>query len=228
MSRGIFITATGTDIGKTFVTALIVKKLRDHGINAGYYKAALSGAEYINGKLVAVDADYVCKIAGLADEPNSLVSYIYETPVAPHLASRLEGNPIEMDKLVADFDRIKTKFDFVTAEGSGGIVCPLRLGEKDIMLTDVIKALNLDIIIVALAGLGTINSLVLTWEHAKLHNLTVKGIILNHFEPGNFLHEDNKKQIEYLTGIPVITCLSSDAADLSIDIGALTGLYKEL
>ena len=45
MSKGIFITATGTDIGKTFVTALIVKKLRDAGLNAGYYKAALSGAE---------------------------------------------------------------------------------------------------------------------------------------------------------------------------------------
>ena len=52
MSKGIFITATGTDIGKTYVTALIVKKLHDSGIKAGYYKAALSGAEYINGSLV--------------------------------------------------------------------------------------------------------------------------------------------------------------------------------
>ena len=50
MTKGIFITATGTDVGKTYVSALIVKKLRELGINCGYYKPALSGAEFINGK----------------------------------------------------------------------------------------------------------------------------------------------------------------------------------
>ena len=57
MSRALFITATGTDVGKTYVTALIVKLLRDAGIDAGYYKAALSGAEERCGKLVPGDAD---------------------------------------------------------------------------------------------------------------------------------------------------------------------------
>ena len=66
MSKGIFITATGTDIGKTFVTALITKKLRQNGFNAGYYKGALSGAKWIDGQLVAGDPDYICRVSKTA------------------------------------------------------------------------------------------------------------------------------------------------------------------
>lgn len=87
MSKGIFLTGTSTEIGKTFVTALIVKKLHENGLNAGYYKPALSGAEYVNGTLTAGDAAHVCQTAGLQAEANSLVSYIYETAVSPHLAA---------------------------------------------------------------------------------------------------------------------------------------------
>ncbi len=67
MAKGIFVTGTGTDVGKTYVTALIVKKLADAGIHAGYYKAALSGAESIEES----DAGYVKKIAGITQEDSS-------------------------------------------------------------------------------------------------------------------------------------------------------------
>lgn len=228
MSKGIFITATGTDVGKTFVTALMIKKLRQNGINAGYYKAALSGAEWLDMQLVAVDANHVCKISGMKNEPNSLVSYIYETAVSPHLAAQIESNPIDMEVLISDFEKSKSTFDFITVEGSGGIVCPLRLDEKSIMLTDVIKALDLDVVIVASAELGTINSAVLTVEYAKHHNIAIKGIIVNGYEDDNFLHIDNKKQIENLTGIPILACVPHDADNLEIDFNVLTSLYKEL
>ena len=226
MSRSIFITATGTDAGKTYVSALIVKKLRESGLNAGYYKAALSGAEYIDGKLIAGDAMQVCRISKLQAEANSLVSYIYKTPVSPHLASQREGNPVEIDKIKSDFAKHSVIFDFITVEGSGGIVCPLRLDDKKIMLADVIKELNLDIIIVALSSLGTINSTVLTAEFAKQNGINVKGIILNYYEKNNFLHIDNKKQIEFLTKIPVIACISDNALDIDIDLEVLVNLYK--
>lgn len=228
MSRGIFITATGTDVGKTYITALIVKLLRHHNINAGYYKAALSGAELINSKLTAGDAKHVCDISGIEGEPNSLVSYIYKTAVSPHLASRIEGNPVEMDVIISDFNLMKDKFDFITVEGSGGIVCPLRMDEKNVMLTDIIKELNLDLIIVAPASLGSINSTVLTASYAESMNIAVKGIILNQYDKNNFMHTDNKKMIEELTGVPVVACVPENSKDLDIDINALTSLYKEL
>lgn len=228
MSKGIFVTATGTDAGKTFITALMVKKLRQDGINAGYYKAALSGAEWIDGQLVAGDSSYVCRVSRMENEPNSLVSYIYETPVSPHLAAQIEDRPIDMNVLISDFDKSKSTFDFITVEGSGGIVCPLRLDDKSIMLTDVIKAFDLDVILVASAALGTINSVVLTVEYAKQHNIVIKGIIVNEYEADNFLHIDNKKQIEHLTGIPVIACVSQNADNLEITAGELASLYREV
>ena len=91
MAKGIFVTGTGTDVGKTYVTALIVKKLADAGIHAGYYKAALSGAESIEES----DAGYVKKIAGITQEDSSLLSYLYQNAVSPHLAARIEGNPVD-------------------------------------------------------------------------------------------------------------------------------------
>jgi len=224
-AKGIFITATGTDVGKTFVTGLIVKKLRGQGINAGYYKAAVSGAEWMDGHLVAGDAAHVVRVSGMEHEPNSLVSYMYETPVSPHLAAQIHNTPIEMSVIIEDFAKSKTQFSYITVEGSGGIVCPLRLDDTTIMLIDVIKQLHLDIIIIASATLGTINSVVLTVEYAKNHHIGVKGIILNEYEADNFLHQDNKKQIEYLTGVPIIACVAKNETDLQIDSDVLSQMY---
>lgn len=226
MTKGIFITGTGTDIGKTFVTALIAKKLNESGLKTGYYKAALSGAKRLNSELVLGDAKYVCEVSGLKYNPKKLVSYAYETAVSPHLAAKIEGNPIEIDTVKRDFESLKKDFDYITVEGSGGIVCPLRLDDKVVMLSDVIKCLNLDIIIVASASLGTINTTVLTVEYAKQLEINIKGIILNEYDRENFLHIDNKKQVEYLTGVPVVACVSHGDENLDIDIEELKNLYK--
>lgn len=228
MSKGIFITATGTDIGKTYVTGLIVKLLRQNGLHAGYYKPALSGAERVAGKLVPGDCKSVADRAELAVPPENLVSYIYETAVSPHLASQLEKKPIDPNVILADFTKAKQQYDYLTVEGCGGLVCPLRLDEQRILLTDIIKLLQLDILVIASAGLGTINDVFLTTEYAKRQRIAVKGIILNHYDNNNFLHKDNKKSIELLTGLPVIACVASDAADIRVDLQTLLACYKEV
>lgn len=229
MPKSIFITATGTDVGKTYVTALLVKKLRQSGLNAGYYKAALSGAEMIDGRLVPGDAKYVCDIAGLDDDPAALVSYLYQTPVAPHLAARLEGAPLEMDVVQRDFAAMTQKYDHVVMEGAGGIICPLRDDETArIHLIDVIKTLNLPVIIVADAGLGTINAGLLTLEYAKKHQIGVTGFILNRYETKNFLHEDNKAQLEKLGNVPVLACVTEQDKDLDMDTTRLVKLFSEV
>ena len=74
MTKGIFITATGTDVGKTYISGLIVKKLRESGLNCGYFKPALSGAEMINGLRISGDCSYVFKQAGITLNPLNYVS----------------------------------------------------------------------------------------------------------------------------------------------------------
>lgn len=221
MAKGIFVAGTGTDVGKTYVTALIVKKLADAGIRAGYYKAALSGAESIEES----DAGYVKKIADITQEDYSLLSYLYQNAVSPHLAAKIEGNPVDLEKVKKDFDRVKKEFDYVTVEGSGGIVCPIRWDEEDkILLEDIVKTLHLNVFLVADAGLGTINAVVLMVEYIRNHRMDVKGIILNHYL-GGAMQEDNERMIEQLTGVPVIAKVKDGARELSIDLEMLKQLY---
>ncbi|BBF43324.1 dethiobiotin synthetase [Lachnospiraceae bacterium KM106-2] len=203
MGKGLFVTGTDTDIGKTFLTGELIKCLHDAKVNVGYYKAALSGAEWIDGKLVGGDAKYVFVHAGLEGEPNDSVSYLFEEAVSPHLASKHLGTEISLDKIIEDYNRKVEEHDYMVMEGSGGILCPISIGKEKIMLPDIVKALELPVVIIAAAGLGTINHTVLTYEYCKNQSIPVKAIILNHFHIEDLMEEDNKKMIEEMTDCPV-------------------------
>ena len=224
MTKAVFITATGTDVGKTYISALIVKKMRELGYNCGYFKPALSGAEIIEGKIIPGDCNYVLKQAGIETSPENYVSYVFKTAVSPHLASEIENNPIKIEKIKSDFASIKKEFDYIVVEGAGGIVCPFNLGKEKLMLPDVIKTLGLDIVIVASASLGTINSTVLTVEYAKNNGIKVRGIILNNYDENDLMQKDNKIQVEALTGIKVIAAVKKDEKDIE----DLSNIFNEV
>ena len=216
MAKGIFITATGTDVGKTYISALLVRSMLNAGLNCGYYKPALSGAVFLNGKLQPGDCNYVVKTSGLEVEPCECVSYVFESAVSPHLAAQIAGEKISIEKIKKDFTRKLEQHDFMVVEGAGGIVCPFDMEDK-LLLADVIKALALDIVVVASAELGTINSTVLTVEYARSKKINVRGIVLNRYNEYDAMHRDNKNCIEKLTGVKVIATVSVDAEDIVID-----------
>ena len=114
MSKGLFITGTDTDIGKTYVTALLVKTMRQNGYDTGYYKAAISGAPTV----AASDAGFVNEFAGIHEPEDMLLSYLYQHAVSPHLAARLEGHPLEKDVILAAWKRVTEAYPYVTMEGS--------------------------------------------------------------------------------------------------------------
>lgn len=214
MAKTIFITATGTDIGKTYVSGLIAKHIKDKGLNIGYYKAALSGSNDIKDS----DAWYVKQQADLPDSYDEMVSYTYKHAYSPHLAAQIEGNPPDIKIIKNAYKDISKKHDYMIVEGSGGIICPIRYdNNQKIFLEDIIKELNIHSLIIADAGLGTINSTVLTIEYMRSKNLKINGVILNRFEMSNKMHEDNKKMIEEMTGIKII----------GVVIDGILKLYKE-
>ena len=218
-SKGYFVTATGTDVGKTFITALLVKKWRDSGIDAGYYKAALSGAEIRDGKWIAGDADYVKRIANLPDTQEQLVSYVYREAVSPHLAARKEGNPVELAKVTADFKAALSRHEFIFAEGSGGIICPIRKDDNQtIFLEDIMKALGLPLLIVTTAALGSINACVLTVEYARSRGIPVRGIIVNRYGmSGNLeMEDDNIAMMHDMTGLEILAKVKEGDTDLGV------------
>lgn len=228
MGKSLFITGTGTDVGKTYVTALIVKKLRNSGRNAGYYKAAISGAERDGqGNLLPGDALYVNETAGIGEQTSRLVSYVYPEAVSPHLAAKINSLPIDFQKVARDFQSARERYDYLTLEGSGGIVCPLRWDDQEHLgLDDLVHKLGLSVLVVAHAGLGTINSTVLTIEHLRLREIPVKGILLNHFHPGDLMEEDNRRMVTEMTGVPVLAVIQENAAELEMDAGGLASLYE--
>lgn len=228
MAKKIFITGTGTDVGKTYVTGLLVKKLKENGLRAAYYKAAMSGNERTkDGELVPGDALFVKKMSGIGQPLAQMCPYIYETAVSPHLASRIEGNPVVLEEVVKGFAQVCSQYDYVTMEGSGGILCPLCFDERKLWLEDVIRQLGLSSLIVADAGLGTINSVVLTVEYMRARELPVKGIIFNHFHPGDRMEEDNLRMCEYRTKVPVVACVGDDSGQLDMPVEKLTALYED-
>lgn len=227
MSKNLFVTGTGTDVGKTYVTGLILKKLREYGARAAYFKAAMSGnARRPDGSLIPGDAVHVKTVSGIAQPLADMCPYVYETAVSPHLAARLEGNPIDLARVLDGFDRLGGAYDYVTAEGSGGILCPLRHDGQTIQLEDFIQARNLPCLLVADAGLGTINAVGLTAAYMQARRIPLRGIFFNRYEPGNPLHEDNRRMCEEMAGVKVLACVKAGDADLDIPFDVLASLYE--
>lgn len=223
MGKGLFITGTGTDVGKTYVTALLAKKLKSSGIPVGYYKAALSGACNIKES----DAGYVNDTAGLGQEEHTLLSYLYQNAVSPHLAAKWENLPIQLSKITTDYHRVAEKYDYVLVEGSGGIVCPLRFDDEEkLFLEDILRALNLGTLIVADAGLGAINAVALTAAYLKSRGVAAYGVIMNRYTK-TALERDNAVMIEAVTGLPVMAFVSPGEKAISIDEAALLRLFQE-
>ena len=222
--KGLYILGTGTDVGKTYITALWLKRLREAGHDVAYYKAAVSGAPSITES----DAGYVKQVAGLSQADDTLLSYVFDEAVSPHLAARHEGKVIDRTVVNKNFCHVARAHAYTTVEGSGGIICPLHVTDTELyMLEDVVKDLNLPTIVVATAALGTINSTVLTIHYLQSKGIPVKGIIVNHYT-GTPMEEDNCVMIERLTGIPVLDRVGPGETSLHMDVDTMLSCYEEI
>ncbi len=230
MVKSLFITATGTDIGKTYVSGLIVKKMREYGFDCGYYKPVLSGAVMEAGELVPGDCKFVIDTAGLECKPMDCLSYCFEEAVSPHLAAKRAGKVISPVKIENDYAALSKSYDYMLLEGAGGITCPLNdaVNKCDFfLLSDLVKQMNKDVLLVADGGLGTINSVLTSVEYIRACGINIVGIILNNFDKDNFMHRDNLYMVEKLTGLNVVTTVAKGDTDIEIEKDVLESLFKE-
>lgn len=227
MSKSLFIIGTDTDIGKTYISGLLLKKLNELNLNCAYYKAAMSGNERDGqGNLLPGDALQVKSMSKIEQKVVTMCPFVYEQAVSPHLASRTEGELVDLGVVKNGYEDLSRKYEYILMEGSGGIFCPLRYDKEKIMLEDVIKHLDMDCLLIADAGLGTINHVALTATYLASQNIKLKGIVFNNFVQGNPLHLDNLKMCEELTNSKVIACVEKDAKNLDIDEDLLLSLFK--
>lgn len=168
-----FITGIDTDIGKTFVTKGLALAQEALGKKVGVYKPLQSGAIKHGDKFSAPDLEAV---KALSKNINTQCSYLLEGEVSPALAARLAGIKIDINKIKSDFKDFSLLNDITFVEGAGGILAPAT---DEMLCADLIKALNIPIIIVTVPFLGRLNHTLLTIHYAKTNGINIKGIIIN-------------------------------------------------
>ncbi|MGR8978925.1 MAG: dethiobiotin synthase [Gammaproteobacteria bacterium] len=161
MKQGYFITGTDTHIGKTWTAVALMRFFKKKGKSVAGMKPVASGCHVKNDKLFNEDALLIKADASIEIDYDLINPYAYRLPTSPHLAD--PAHPVNLDHIIAAFNRIKTMAEIVVVEGAGGWYAPINDSQD---ISDLAKALELPVIIVVAIRLGCIN-------HAKL---TVKAV----------------------------------------------------
>lgn len=201
---GVFITGTDTGVGKTVIAAALTGVLSEAGVKTSYFKPVQSGGIKQHGKIISPDLAFVQAVVGLEEDDLLLNPVCLEPPLAPSVAAEVAGMAIDLNRILAAYRRLGDSYEFLVVEGAGGLYVPL-IG-TEFLVADLIKLLGLPVVIVARAGLGTINHTVLTVKAAESFDMQVLGVIINFSsQPENTLAEEtNPGIIERLTGRPIL------------------------
>jgi dethiobiotin synthetase len=218
---GVFVTGTGTEVGKTVVAATIARTAAAAGRRVAVFKPAVSGLEE-GGE---PDHALLRRAAGSRQSDDEIAPYRYRPPVSPHLGAELAGESISPERLRAAASRAAAASDKLVVEGVGGFLVPLTLGY---LVRDFARDLGLAVVIAAAPGLGTINHTLLTIESVGAVGLGVAAVVLTPWpeEPGE-IERSNREAIERLGGVRVPTLprleLSEPSAWPRLEFGAAAG-----
>ncbi|GEJ57835.1 dethiobiotin synthase [Anaeromyxobacter diazotrophicus] len=207
--RGLFVTATDTGVGKTEVACGLVRGHRARGLDVAAMKPAQSGHE--PGE--ASDAERLRAAAGDLDPAELVCPYTFAAPLAPAVAARVEGKSVSLPRILEAARALGARHAALVVEGAGGLMTPLTDRET---YADLAVALGLPVLVVARAGLGTVNHVALTCEALRARGLAVYGIVLNRASARADPSEPyNPAEIERLTGCRVLASLPfvPDAAE---------------
>jgi dethiobiotin synthetase len=204
MHRGIFVTATDTEVGKTYVSCQILEALKSSGVNCGCFKPVSTGDRS--------DAKALIKSSGVEESAKVVTPVFFKNPMSPYGASLIENKNFDLKKIKKTFKYFVDKYDFTVVEGVGGILVPLK---KDFFVSNLIEVFKFSVVIVARHNLGTINHTLLTIEKLKSTNQKILGVILNGNKNKNDISvKSNAKLIKQLTKVPVLELGYNEKIDL--------------
>ena len=178
MQRSYFITGTDTNVGKTWATAALLHHFKARGHSVIGLKPVASGCEWVNGKLLNADALLLQEHASIKLDYDLINPYAYELPVSPHIAG--QANPVDIDKLIVNFNSLKDKAEIILVEGAGGWYSPIN---HDCFNSGLAKALDLPVLLVVAIKLGCINHAMLTYRAIVEDGVECAGWIAVHSDP---------------------------------------------
>jgi dethiobiotin synthetase len=208
---GVFVTGTGTEVGKTVVAAAIARTLAAEGRRVAVFKPAVSGLDEHDASATEPDHELLRRAAGSSQPDAEIAPYRYGPPASPHLAAELDGETIEPARLLATARKAAAVADTLVCEGVGGLLVPLTPGY---LVRDLARDLGLPLVVAATPGLGTINHTLLTIEAARAVGLEVSAVVLTPWpeEPSD-VERSNRETIARLGRVRVEVLPPLDLAD---------------
>ena len=202
MADGVFISGTDTEVGKTLIAAGLAVALQDQGIDVGVMKPLESGAPCFESAPIPRDAFYLKEIAAIQDDLGLINPYCFQAPVAPGVAAEREGVEVDLQRIKSAYEELKRRHQFMVVEGAGGLLVPIAKGT---LLPELIKLLDLPLLVVARSALGTINHTLLSLSYCHGEGLDVKGLIINKSTPdADPAEESNPQIIAQFSTVPLL------------------------
>ncbi len=207
MKKSFFITATDTGVGKTIATAVIGALLQAKGFDVGVMKPVQCGGR---------DAQFLKDFLNISDSLEEINPCAAQEPLSPHLAFSRQKKNVDVKKIIKNFKELQSHHDILLIEGAGGLLVPLlsfsfclveRSSIKEnYFVLDLVRDLDVELIIVSRLGLGTINHTLLTINQARDAGLKIKGIVFNTLKPGapGLPEQTNLETIHRLGKVPVL------------------------
>jgi dethiobiotin synthetase len=192
MAEGVFITGTDTEVGKTLIAAGLVVTLQDQGIDVGVMKPLESGAPSFESAPIPKDAFYLKEISGIQDDLDLINPYCFQAPLAPGVAAEREGVEVDLQRIKGAYEELKGRHTFMVVEGAGGLMVPIA---KETLLPELIKLLDLPLLVVTRSSLGTINHTLLSLAYCQQEGLDVVGLIISKSTPHVDPAEDSNSQL---------------------------------
>ena len=225
--RGLLVTGTDTGVGKTFVAAGIARVLSDDGVDVGVMKPA--EPDHAEGRWPS-DAQTLAIAARSGDPADMVVPYVFAPPVAPLVAARMANRAIEIERIFDAFERIAARHETVLVEGAGGLAVPIaEFGECDRLFdyADLAKRLDLALLVVSRAHLGTLNHTALTIEYARQRGVPVTGGVVNGLDRSieDPSAPDNPALIEEMGGVPVFGVI--ERLEGIVDVDRMAAAVRE-
>jgi dethiobiotin synthetase len=204
---GIFVTGTGTEVGKTVLAATLARAAAADGREVAVFKPAVSGLDE-GGE---PDHALLRRASGSQQTDDQIAPYRYGPSVSPHLGAELAGERIDPRRLREAAHRAAADCDHLVVEGVGGFLVPLTLGY---LVRDLARDLGLPVAIAAPPGLGTINHTLLTVESVRAVGLEVAGVVLTPWPSRpTEVERSNREAIARLGSVTVDVLAPLDLAD---------------
>ncbi|MGB0134928.1 MAG: dethiobiotin synthase [Dokdonella sp.] len=233
MSTGFFVSGTDTGIGKTRVGCALIRAMRARQIPIVGMKPVASGAYSTSNGLRNEDAEALIAACGYSGDYTDINPHVFAEPIAPHLAVLESSMSISTARIRAAHSRLAMGNRLVLVEGVGGWLAPLG---DSLMQSDIVRALDLQVILVVGMRLGCINHALLTSRAIEADGCRLIGWIANRIDPDMLRFEDNRRSIQQRIQAPLLGTVeyaedpqaSNHAGSLDTAIEILTSQARQI